>query len=181
MRIILFFLYLNAVVLQLYSQRYPVPHIDNIPFPNYIQLLGFSEPIPDSSGKGIAGVCWVKFKPSKSGKPQSMTFSPNTSPDVERIIQRFFDSLDVRWPNKGYESSEMVDRWIVLPIEFEFLTSKGVNKIVIDPWDISQFFVAFDTFKEQHYLFLSTAYLRCSDYPNPQQKLFDSKKGRPEK
>ncbi len=165
MKQLLFCLFLAFSVSLVNAQRYPVPEIDSLPFPQLFQLSKFTPPAPDSNGKGISGLCWVKFKPSILGKPEHLTFSPKTNQELQKIITGLFDSLNLNWPSQGFESNDKVDNWIVLPVQYEFRTKSGTNLVTIASDEINEFFVAYDSFKEQRYIFLSTATLSSSAYP----------------
>src|SRR5687768_11367458 len=174
MRKIILIICLSSIGLNLFSQeRYPMPEVDSFPFNNYFEMHRFNPPPPLANGKGIMGLCWVKFKPSLSGKAESITFSPKTDKHLQKEILRLFNAANAKWPVKGYESNEKVEKWLVLPIRYEFLTANGITEVLIESEKINEFFSPTDSTKEQQYHFLPSAKMSSNPFQNPQQRNFE--------
>jgi hypothetical protein len=88
-------------------------------------------------------------------------------------ILRLFELANAKWPIKGYESNEAIDKWLVLPLRYNFPTAKGVTEVLIKSDQLNEFFSPERSKKEQQYYFLPLAKMSSHPYQNPQQKSFE--------
>ena len=175
MKYLISFLLFICVIDESKAQNKYIPaYVNDIPFSVYLETQYIKPPPVDSIGRGIKGLTWVKFKISKEGYPESLTFSPQTDRYFEKEIRRLFDSANTKWPTTNAESTEKIDLWIVLPIQYLYETSKGVRNIIIDPIEMNKFFTWSDEWKEQRYVFIQTSIIDMTPRPHPWRKFKES-------